>query len=130
MICFVRKEMGYMSLKRIFCKKVFKIFAWQSYWNPRGLHSDGLSTLPLTFHYSYPFHCSHVCSLNLMSLPLRTASTLKLSKNDCGKSLALDLVLSHPRDEIILVTAAVAQRIMSHSITYTHHAFIAKLLKA
>ena len=65
-----------------------------------------------------------------MSLPLRTASTLKLSKNDWGKSLALVLVSSHPREEIILVTAAVAQRIISHSISYTHHVFTAKLLKA
>lgn len=32
-------------------------------------------------------------------------------------------------DEIILVNASVAQRLTSHSMSYTHHAFTAKPLK-
>lgn len=47
-----------------------------------------------------------------------------------GEILAPDLVSSHPWEEIILGTAAVAQRIISHWMSYTHHAFRAEPLKA
>lgn len=63
-------------------------------------------------------------------LSLKIALTVMLSKNGWGKSLALDLVSSHPWDEVILVTAAVTQGIISHLMSYTYHVFRAKPLRA
>lgn len=61
MICLKRRDGIDMSLKRIFSKKVFKIFLpLTELTEIPEITPDGLSTSPLTFHYSYPFHWSNI----------------------------------------------------------------------
>lgn len=68
--------------------------------------------------------------MNLISSPMRTPATLMLSKSAWGKSLALDWFHLTPGMKLFWSLAAIAQKIISHLISCTYHAFKAKPLKA
>lgn len=102
-----------MSLRKIFSKKVFKIFCL----------TELLKSKRLMLWWA--FHTA--CLLCFLTVILSTgamfawwiSSTFMMSKNHLGKSLALDLVSSHPWDKIVLVTAAVAKNNFSLDKLYS-----------